>query len=94
MFSEKFISATKERNTLAKNIAAPYMRKTVVFDTLPDSIEITVCGLGFYDMEIALLLFFRKAHIIAYCPQPPNRQYKSYHSPVVRYLYRKETGVW
>lgn len=52
MFSEKFISATKERNTLKSHVAAPYMRKTVTFDTLPESLSVTVCGLGFYDIFV------------------------------------------
>ncbi|MEE0945311.1 MAG: family 78 glycoside hydrolase catalytic domain [Acutalibacteraceae bacterium] len=52
MFSCKFISATKERNTLKKHVSAPYMRKTVEFEELPDSLSITVCGLGFYDIFV------------------------------------------
>ncbi len=52
MFSNKFVSATKERNTLASHLAAPYMRKSIEFDTLPESLSITVCGLGFYDIFI------------------------------------------
>lgn len=52
MFSEKFISATKERNTIASHVAAPYMRKTLFFDTMPEELTITVCGLGFYDIYV------------------------------------------
>ncbi len=52
MFSEKFISATKERNKLIKHVSAPYMRKTIEFDELPNFLSITVCGLGFYDIFV------------------------------------------
>ncbi|MBR2043849.1 MAG: family 78 glycoside hydrolase catalytic domain [Clostridia bacterium] len=52
MFSEKFISATKERNTVASHVAAPYMRKTLVLDAVPEELSITVCGLGFYDIFV------------------------------------------
>ncbi|MBE6729486.1 MAG: hypothetical protein E7568_04570 [Ruminococcaceae bacterium] len=52
MLSEKFISATKERNKIAKPVAAPYVRKNIEFDKLPDSIFVTVCGLGFYDIFV------------------------------------------
>lgn len=52
MFSEKFISATKERNTLVKHIAAPYMRKSFEITDIPQSLFVTVCGLGFYDIFI------------------------------------------
>lgn len=52
MLSNKFISATKERNTIAKHINAPYMRKNFELDILPESLFITVCGLGFYDIFV------------------------------------------
>lgn len=49
-FSTKFVSATREKSTTKKNIAAPYLRRTVIFDKVPDVTEITVCGLGFYEL--------------------------------------------
>lgn len=52
MLSDKFISATKERNTLLKHVAAPYMRKTLELAEIPEELSITVCGLGFYDIFI------------------------------------------
>ncbi len=52
MLSEKFISATRDRNTLENHVAAPYMRKTIEFDALPSELSITVCGLGFYDIFV------------------------------------------
>ena len=52
MLSKKFISATKERNTLLKHVAAPLMRKNFILKEIPDELIITVCGLGFYDIFI------------------------------------------
>ena len=52
MLSKKFISATKERNTLLKHVAAPYMRKNLELKEIPSELSITVCGLGFYDIFV------------------------------------------
>jgi hypothetical protein len=43
MLSKKFISATKERNTLLKHVAAPLMRKKLELKEIPDELIITVC---------------------------------------------------
>ena len=52
MLSNKFISATRERNTIAKHINAPYMRKKFTLDAMPESLSVNVCGLGFYDIFV------------------------------------------
>lgn len=52
IFSNKFVSATTEKSTTEKNVAAPYLRRTVVFDKVPEKAEITVCGLGFYELYV------------------------------------------
>ena len=52
MFSKNFVSATKEKSTTKKNVAAPYMRRTVIFDKVPEKTEITVCALGFYEIFV------------------------------------------
>lgn len=52
MFSERFISAMRQRNTIANHVAAPYMRKTVELSVIPEELTITVCGLGFYDIFV------------------------------------------
>ena len=52
LFSKKFVSATLEKATTKKNVAAPYMRRDIVLDEIPDSAEITVCGLGFYELFV------------------------------------------
>lgn len=51
-FSSKFVSATIEKSTTEKNVAAPYLRRDVVLDMLPEKTEITVCGLGFYELYV------------------------------------------
>ncbi len=52
IFSTKFVSATTEKSTVKKNVPAPYLRRTIVFDKVPEKSEITVCGLGFYELFI------------------------------------------
>lgn len=53
-FSSKFVSATTADNyeTYAKIVPAPYLRKSLTLDRLPDKAEITVCGLGFYKLYV------------------------------------------
>jgi alpha-L-rhamnosidase len=50
-FSNSFISATKEFNTQAKPVNAPYIRKKFTVSGC-DSAEITVTGLGFYELYV------------------------------------------
>lgn len=52
IFSTKFVSATKEKCTAKKNIPAPYLRRDIVLDEIPEKAEITVCGLGFYELFV------------------------------------------
>ena len=51
MLSAKFISATKEYNTLEKNVPAPYIRKSFDMGEFK-SAKVTVCGLGFYEFYV------------------------------------------
>lgn len=51
-FSSKFFSATTEMCNLTEFVSAPYMRRSFYIDEMPDSAEITVCGLGFYEIYI------------------------------------------
>lgn len=51
-FSSSFIFASPEINELEKFVAAPYFRKVVCFDRLPEKAEITLTGLGFYRLWI------------------------------------------
>ena len=54
LFSKKFISATSADNyaTFKKIVPAPYLRKNVTIDTLPEKAEITITGLGFYKLYV------------------------------------------
>ena len=52
IFSTKFVSATKEKATTAKNVATPYLRRDFVLDKVPEKAEITICGLGFYELFV------------------------------------------
>ena len=51
-FSSKFFAATTEKCTWTNPVPAPYMRRSFNIDDMPDSAEITVCGLGFYEIYI------------------------------------------
>ena len=52
IFSSNFVSATIEKSTTKKNVAAPYLRRDIVLDKIPERTEITVCGLGFYEIYV------------------------------------------
>ena len=52
VFSSNFVSATIEKSTTKKNVAAPYLRRDIVLDKIPERTEITVCGLGFYEIYV------------------------------------------
>ena len=51
-FSDKFITATREYTTFEKHIPAPYFRKSFQLSGKLKSAEITICGLGFYELFI------------------------------------------
>lgn len=51
-FSNKFIKAYDEMCSFDNHVSAPYFRKTFELDFLPENAEITVCGLGFYELYI------------------------------------------
>ena len=50
--SKNFISATKEKTTLFQNVPAPYLRRDFILNDLPTKAEITLCGLGFYELFV------------------------------------------
>ena len=52
MFSSKFIKATNEYSTIENQVASPYLRKSFNLNFIPEKAEITICGLGFYELYI------------------------------------------
>lgn len=50
--NKKFFKATEERCTFEKHVPAPYVRRSFCLDFVPESAEISVCGLGFYLLYI------------------------------------------
>lgn len=50
--SEKFIKATNEMCDFDNFVNAPYFRKKFSLDFDPQNAEITICGLGFYELYI------------------------------------------
>ncbi len=51
-FSARFIKAPQELCDFDRHVPAPYLRKTFTLETEPARAEITVCGLGFYELYI------------------------------------------
>lgn len=50
--SDKFIKASDELCSMEKYVAAPYLRKEFCLDFTPKKGEITITGLGFYELYI------------------------------------------
>lgn len=51
-FSKRFIKASDESCSFEKHVNAPYFRRKFCLDFLPERSEITICGLGFYELYI------------------------------------------
>ena len=51
-YSNKFVCEDTEYSTYEKHIPAPIFRKRFTLDQKADTAEITICGLGFYDLYI------------------------------------------
>ena len=49
-FSKKFYCAGEEMCSFEKHVPAPYFRKDFELDFIPEGAELTVCGLGFYEL--------------------------------------------
>ncbi len=69
MMEKRFIKATKGFCTLEKHIPAPYMRKTFLLDTMPQKLQLSICGLGFYVLYINGC-DITKGHLAPYISNP------------------------
>ncbi|MBR5614923.1 MAG: family 78 glycoside hydrolase catalytic domain [Clostridia bacterium] len=52
LLSKKFIIANNKFSRFSEFVPAPYFRKEFSLDFKPESAEITICGLGFYELYI------------------------------------------
>ena len=50
--SEKFIRANNDMCDFGNFVPAPYLRKSFKLDFVPETAQITICGLGFYELYI------------------------------------------
>ena len=50
--STRFIKASEEICDFDHPVAAPYLRKAFTLDMEPTQAEITICGLGFYELYV------------------------------------------
>lgn len=69
MFSEKFITATKNYSTFKNHVSAPLFRKNLNLNNLPKKAKITVCGLGFYRAFLNGIEF-TKGYLAPYISNP------------------------
>ena len=51
-YSLKFVSRNEKISTFTAPVPMPLMRRSFNLDAIPDKAEITVCGLGFYEMYV------------------------------------------
>lgn len=51
-FSEKFIQRDKKYSTLENHVSSPYLRKSFQIETMSNTAEIAICGLGFYELYL------------------------------------------
>ncbi|MBQ8429303.1 MAG: family 78 glycoside hydrolase catalytic domain [Clostridia bacterium] len=51
-FSKSFVQRTKSYSSLDEHVPAPYLRKKFIVNELPQTAEITICGLGFYELYV------------------------------------------
>ncbi len=73
-FSEKFIKANDRLCDFDSFEPAPYFRKDFTLDFKPESAEITICGLGFYELYINGENT-TKGHIAPYVSNPDDIYY-------------------
>ncbi len=52
IFSRSFFAATKEYNTYESHVANPQFRKSFNLSVLPKTAELTICGLGYYEVYL------------------------------------------
>ena len=52
LLSKKFIAANYDVADFDNLVPAPYMRKAFDLDFIPETAELTICGLGFYELYI------------------------------------------
>ncbi len=71
LFSKKFIAAGLEYSDYDYEVPAPYLRKNISFDKLPEKITITVTALGFYKLYVNGKEITR-THLAPYVSNPNN----------------------
>ena len=54
-FSNRFIRANGDMCDFGHPVNAPYLRRAFTLDFIPQVAEITICGLGFYELTVEYL---------------------------------------
>ena len=55
--NKNFIQAGSDFCSLNQHVAAPYLRRSFALDFVPESADISICGLGFY--LLCFCIFFQ-----------------------------------
>ena len=50
--SRQFIRANNDLCDFGHHVNAPYLRRAFTLDFVPQIAEITICGLGFYELTV------------------------------------------
>lgn len=73
-FSLNFVSAGSDYSTLEKPVAAPYIIKNFEITSLPQRAELTICGIGFYELYVNGKNI-TKGHLAPYISNPDDILY-------------------
>ncbi len=71
---KRFIKATEKYCTTEKHVSAPYMRSSFTLDSVPESAQLSICGLGFYVLYINGR-DITKGHLAPYISNPDDLCY-------------------
>ena len=87
----RYYSATKERNTLANPVSAPYIRKSFHVDSLSDNYELVISVVGIYELSINGVVI-NKGYMLPYRTNPNHIVYYDNYS-LNKYLKEGENVI-
>jgi alpha-L-rhamnosidase len=90
-FSKKFVCATTEYNTYEQHVSNPQFRKSFFLSELPHQAEITICGLGYYELYVNGQTI-TKGYMAPYRANPDHYLYYD-HYDLIEYLTSGENVI-
>ena len=88
-FSQQFIKAGDALCDFDNYVNAPYIRKKFNIPFKPEQAEITICGLGFYELYINGKNI-TKGPLAPYISNPDDIKFRKYTTTIYRNKYEKE----